>query len=86
MLTRDAKLKSLSVAAGLLASCCLAVSLTAGETITCQSPDGKFADSGDNRWKFELPREGRTVVVRARNSGKVLHKLTWDGEKFQEQK
>jgi hypothetical protein len=44
------------------------------------------ADSKDNRWKFELPREGRTVVVRARESGRVLHKFTWDGEKFQEEK
>jgi hypothetical protein len=43
MLKRDAKLKSLSIAAGLLASYCLAVSLNADETVTCQSPDGKFA-------------------------------------------
>jgi len=44
------------------------------------------ADSKDNRWNFDLPREGRTVVVRVRKTGKVLHKLTWDGEKFQEEK
>jgi len=44
------------------------------------------ADSKDNRWDFELPREGRTVVVHARKSRKVLHKVTWDGEKFQEEK
>jgi hypothetical protein len=34
---------SVLIAAGLLASCCLAVSLKAGETTTCESPDGKFA-------------------------------------------
>jgi hypothetical protein len=44
------------------------------------------ADSKDNRWNFELPKEGRTVVVRARKSGSVLHKFNWDGEKFVEQK
>jgi hypothetical protein len=42
-LKRDAKLKSLSIAGGLLASCCLTVSLDAREVVTCKSPDGKFA-------------------------------------------
>ena len=43
MLKRDAKLRSLSVAAGLLASCCLAVSVHGHEVVSCPSPDGKFA-------------------------------------------
>ena len=33
---------------------------------------------------FELPRHGRTVLVR--EGGKVTHRLTWDGEKFAEEK
>jgi hypothetical protein len=41
VLTRDAKLKWLSTAAGLLVSCYLAVSLQAREVVTCESPDGK---------------------------------------------
>jgi hypothetical protein len=53
-----------------------------------------FSDSGydpDRRkekgnWYFDLPREGRTVIVRARKSRRVLHKITWNGEKFQEAK
>jgi len=40
---RDAKLKSLSIGAGLLVSCCLAASLNAREVISCKSPNGKFA-------------------------------------------
>jgi hypothetical protein len=40
----------------------------------------------DDRWQFDLPREGRTVVVRARKGGKILHRVTWNGEKFEEQK
>ena len=39
-------------------------------------------DKGD--WRFELPRHGRTVLVRSQRSGKVLRKLTWNGEKFVE--
>jgi hypothetical protein len=45
-----------------------------------------IADSENDRLKFELPREGRTIVVRARKSGKILHKVTWNGEKFQKDK
>jgi len=37
-------------------------------------------------WRFELPRRGRTVLVRNQKSGKILHKFTWNGEKFQEEK
>ncbi|HEX8078061.1 MAG TPA: hypothetical protein VF511_09625 [Chthoniobacterales bacterium] len=43
-------------------------------------------DSKDNQWQFQLPREGRTVVVRARKGGKILHNVTWNGERFEEQK
>jgi hypothetical protein len=45
-----------------------------------------IADSMEDRWQFDLPREGKTIVVRARKSKKVLHKFTWTGEKFQEDK
>jgi hypothetical protein len=45
-----------------------------------------IADSKDDRWHFQLPREGRTVVVRAQKDGKILHKITWNGDKFVEQK
>lgn len=31
---------------------------------------------------FELPRKGRTVVVRTEKGGKLKAKYTWDGEKF----
>jgi hypothetical protein len=37
-------------------------------------------------WQFELPRTGKTIRVRAQKGGKILHKFTWDGEKFQEEK
>jgi hypothetical protein len=43
-------------------------------------------DSMDDRWQFELPRTGKTIRVRVRKSGKILHKFTWSGEKFQEEK
>ena len=46
------------------------------------------ADAGNDEasWRFELPRQGRTVLVRSQKSGKVLRKLSWKGEKFQEEK
>jgi hypothetical protein len=37
-------------------------------------------------WQFELPREGRTIVVRSEKTKKTLHKFTWNGERFQEDK
>jgi hypothetical protein len=37
------------------------------------------------KWHFDLPRYGTTIVVRSARSGKVVHKVTWDGEKFQKQ-
>ncbi len=46
------------------------------------------ADAGNRKgnWRFELPRYGRTVFVRSQQSGATLHKLTWNGEKFVEDK
>lgn len=32
--------------------------------------------------KFELPRKGRTIVVRDTKSGKVTARWTWNGERF----
>lgn len=37
-------------------------------------------------WQFELPRTGKTIRVRAQKNGKILHKFTWDGTQFVEQK
>ena len=37
-------------------------------------------------WEFVLPRKGKTILVRAAKSKKVLHKFTWNGEKFQAEK
>ncbi|HEX4639481.1 MAG TPA: hypothetical protein VH170_08340 [Chthoniobacterales bacterium] len=37
----------------------------------------KYAD-----YRFELPRHGRTVLVRSAKTKKILHKVTWNGEKF----
>jgi hypothetical protein len=37
-------------------------------------------------WYFDLPRQGRTVLVRSLKSKKVLRKFTWNGEKFVEQR
>jgi hypothetical protein len=41
--------------------------------------DSKYED-----FQFELPRHGRTVLVRSLKSKKVLHRVTWNGEKFVE--
>lgn len=58
-------------------------------------PDSIFplADSGrgaegqgSGKWRFELPRYGQTIVVRSPDSGKILHKITWTGEKFVKEK
>lgn len=52
-----------------------------------------IADSGrdesggsSGKWRFELPRYGKTILVRNPHSGKILYKITWTGEKFQEEK
>ena len=36
-------------------------------------------------FRFELPRHGRTVLVRSAKTKKVLHRVTWNGEKFMEE-
>jgi hypothetical protein len=38
------------------------------------------------RRKFELPRQGRTIVVRDTRSQKVLSRWTWDGGRFVREK
>ena len=45
-------------------------------------------DAGNDKgnWRFQLPREGRTVLVRKQKGGMILRKLTWNGEKFQDEK
>jgi hypothetical protein len=42
--------------------------------------DKKYED-----FRFELPRHGRTVLVRSAKTKKVLHKVSWNGEKFIEE-
>jgi hypothetical protein len=37
---------------------------------------------GSRKWRFELPRYGKTILVRNPTSGKTLRKITWNGEKF----
>jgi hypothetical protein len=44
-------------------------------------------DKNYEDFRFELPRHGRTVLVRSAKTKKILHKVTWNGEKFvQEQR
>jgi hypothetical protein len=42
-----------------------------------EEPNKRYEDL-----RFELPRRGRTVVVRSAKTKKVLHRVTWNGEKF----
>ena len=61
-------------------------------------PDGKMKqarrsllrvpDAGEEKrnWRFELPRHGRTLLVRKQRGGGILRRFTWTGEKFQEEK
>jgi hypothetical protein len=44
------------------------------------------AEKEKPNWKFELPREGRTILVRTGKGRKILHKITWNGETFEKQK
>src|ERR1700747_1956798 len=39
--------------------------------------DKKYED-----FRFQLPRHGRTVLVRSAKTKKILHRVTWSGEKF----
>ena len=48
-----------------------------GDQWSSGEPDKKYED-----FRFELPRKGRTVVVRNAKTKKILHKVTWNGEKF----
>ncbi|HJT45874.1 MAG TPA: hypothetical protein VJ721_06320, partial [Chthoniobacterales bacterium] len=48
-------------------------------------PFAGLANKNDE-FKFALPRQGRTILVRKLKTGKVLHRFTWDGEKFVENK
>ena len=66
------KLKSLSIAAGLVASCCLAVSLQAREVVTCESPDGKFALR--HSYAEQQPYAGDTAIVEVA-TGKTVQPL-----------
>jgi len=50
------------------------------------SPGPNEAEKDKPNWQFELPREGRTISVRAPQGGKLLHKITWNGEKFVKEK
>jgi hypothetical protein len=54
-------------------------------------PIGDQWSSGDYNakyqdFRFELPRRGRTILVRSAKSKKVLHNVTWNGEKFLKEK
>jgi hypothetical protein len=43
--------------------------------------DKKYSD-----FRFDLPRRGRTVLVRSAKTKKIVHRVTWNGEKFLEEK
>ena len=47
---------------------------------------GAREELGKGDREFVLPRQGRTIVMRAPKSKKVLHKFTWNGEKFVKEK
>jgi hypothetical protein len=52
-------------------------------------PDGGYdPESGAPKasWEFILPRTGRTILIRTAKGHKVLHKLTWDGDRFEKEK
>jgi hypothetical protein len=51
-----------------------------------QWSDGTEEPKLERNWYFELPRHGRTVLVRSLKTKKILHKVTWNGEKFIEEK
>jgi len=44
-----------------------------------------FPIANEKGYVFELPRKGRTIVVRTEKGGKLKGKYTWDGEKFVEE-
>ncbi len=54
-------------------------------------PIGDFwmSDEGNPKYadfQFELPRHGRTVLVRSLKTKKILHRVAWTGDKFVEEK
>jgi len=52
-------------------------------------PDAWSSGDYDDKYedlRFDLPRHGRTVLVRSAKSKKVLHKVTWNGAKFVEER
>ena len=42
------------------------------------------SDAGNDKgsWRFELPRHGKTVLVRNQSNRKIQRKLRWNGERF----
>jgi hypothetical protein len=51
-----------------------------------QWSDGAEEPNLARNWYFELPRHGQTVLVRSLKTKNILHKVTWNGEKFVEEK
>ena len=45
-----------------------------------------FPIDNEKGYVFELPRKGRTIVVRSEKDSKAKAKYTWNGEKFVEEK
>lgn len=44
-----------------------------------------FPIANEKGYIFELPRKGRTIIVRTEKGGKLKAKYTWNGEKFGEE-
>ena len=51
-----------------------------------EAPRTIFPIADSEKLKYDLPRQGRTIVVRNLKTGKIVYRVTWDGEKFAEQK
>ena len=52
-------------------------------------PDGGYdPETGwtKTNWQFKLPRSGKTITIQSHKEHKVLHKLTWNGERFEKEK
>ena|GEM_PF-930046 len=52
-------------------------------------PDRQYNPEAANKadWQFNLPRAGKTIIIRSNNAGrKILYKLTWNGERFEKSK
>ena len=47
---------------------------------------GAGEEMGGGNREFVLPQKGKTILVRAPKSKKLLHKFTWNGEKFEREK